>query len=151
MEIKRYDPRKDKDALKELFENFKQNKKFYFEANWNKFEKELNKRTLNLQYRNSMLAAKEGDDLIGWITYTIFTDYLGNERVLIHQVLTKKQDSFKKGIEEALLRELQSYIKKTLNKRTVFYICPDSDGAMRSLLMKLGAKKSKFVWYENEI
>lgn len=150
MEITRYDPRKDKEALNELFNDFIENKS-YFSSNWNKFEYELNKRLLNLQYRNSMVIAKEGDKLIGWGTYTIFRDYLGNDRVLIHQVLTKKEDSFKKGIEEAIIREIITYIKKTTEIDKFNILGPDSDGSLRSLLLKLGLKKSKFIWYENNL
>ena len=150
MEITRYDPRKDKEALNELFNDFIENKS-YFSSNWNKFEYELNKRLLNLQYRNSMVIAKEGDKLVGWGTYTIFRDYLGNDRVLIHQVLTKKEDSFKKGIEEAIIRETITYIKKTTDIDKFNILGPDSDGSLRSLLLKLGLKKSKFIWYENNL
>jgi len=150
LEITRYDPRKDKEALNELFNDFIGNKS-YFSSNWNKFEYELNKRLLNLQYRNSMVIAKEGDKLIGWGTYTIFRDYLGNDRVLIHQVLTKKEDSFKKGIEEAIIREIITYIKKTTEIDKFNILGPDSDGSLRSLLLKLGLKKSKFIWYENNL
>ncbi len=150
MEITRYDPRKDKEALNELFNDFIENKS-YFSSNWNKFEYELNKRLLNLQYRNSMIIAKEGDKLVGWGTYTIFRDYLGNDRVLIHQVLTKKEDSFKKGIEEAIIREIITYIKKTTDIDKFNILGPDSDGSLRSLLLKLGLKKSKFIWYENNL
>ena len=93
--IQRYDPRVDKDALKELFEDFIENKS-YFVSHWEKFEDELNKRTLSLQYRNSLIVAKEDGRLVGFGTYTLFGDYLGNDRVLIHQILTRKEDSFKK-------------------------------------------------------
>jgi len=150
LEITRYDPRKDKEALNELFNDFIKNKS-YFSSNWNKFEYELNKRLLNLQYRNSMIIAKEGDKLIGWGTYTIFRDYLGNDRVLFNQVLTKKEDSFKKGIEEAIIREIITYIKKTTEIDKFNILGPDSDGSLRSLLLKLGLKKSKFIWYENNL
>ena len=95
MEVERYDPRTDKESLKELFTDFIQNKS-YFKSNWNNFEYELNKRLLNLQYRNSMLMVKEGEKMVGWGTYTIFRDYLGIDRVLIHQILTRREDSFKK-------------------------------------------------------
>jgi len=150
VEIGRYDPRQDKEALKDLFEDFMQNKA-YFQTDWAQFEEELNKRVLDLQYRNAMVMAKEGDQLVGWGTLTLFRDYLGNDRVLIHQVMTKKADSFKKGIEEAIIRELEGYIKNTLKLEKSFILCPDSDGKFRSLLMKLGAKKTPFPWYEHEI
>ena len=150
IETDRYDPRLDRDALKELFEDFIENKT-YFISTWKEFEKELNKRVLDLQYRNSMIIAKEEGVIVGWGTYTLIKDYLGNNRALIHQVLTKKEDSYRKGIEEQIIRELKLYIKRTLNLDKVFIICQDSDSALRNLVMKLGAKKSKNYWYENDI
>jgi RimJ/RimL family protein N-acetyltransferase len=146
----RYDPRLDRDELIRLFEDFTENKS-YFTSNWQEFEKELNKRVLDLQYRNSMIVAKEEGKIVGWGTYTLIKDYLGNNRALIHQVLTKKEDSYRKGIEEQIIRELKLYIKRTLNLDKVFLICKDSDSALRNLVMKLGAKKSKNFWYENDI
>ncbi len=148
--IDRYDPRSDKEALKEIFEDFIENKSYFF-SHWEKFEEELNKRTLDLQYRNSMVIAKEDGKIVGFGIYTQFRDYLGNDRVLIHQVLTRKEDSFKKGVEEMIVRELQLYIKRTLKLDKVYLICPDEDGALRSLFLKLGVKKSKYIWYENNI
>jgi len=148
--IDRYDPRVDKEVLKEIFKDFIENKSYFF-SHWNKFEEELNRRSLDLQYRNSMVVAKEDGKIIGFGTYTLFRDYLGNDRVLIHQVLTRKEDSFKRGIEEKVVRELQLYIKRSLKMDKVHFICPDEDGALRSLFLKLGIKKSKYIWYENEI
>ena len=148
--IERFGPRKDRDDLKELFEDFIKNKS-YFDSNWNKFEYELNKRSLNLQYRNSMIMAKEDGKMVGWGTYTVFRDYLGNDRVLIHQILTRKDDAYKKGIEEMIIRELLNYISSTLGVNKFNIICPDSDGNSRSLLLKLGLKKSQFIWYDKEL
>jgi hypothetical protein len=150
MIVDRFDPRKDKDALKEIFEDFIENK-CYFSSTWERFEKQLNKRSMDLQYRNGMVVAKEDGKLIGFGTYTIFTDYLGNNRVLIHQILTKKKDSFRKGIEEKIIEELRLYVKRTLGEDKVFFICPDADGSKRSTFMKLGIKKSPHVWYEKEL
>ncbi|MFX1477484.1 MAG: hypothetical protein ACFFCI_05090 [Promethearchaeota archaeon] len=146
----RYDPRIDKAALKEIFEDFVENKSYFF-SHWQRFEEELNRRSLDLQYRNSMVVAKEDGNIVGFGTYTLFRDYLGNDRVLIHQILTKKEDSFKKGIEEMIIRELQLYIKRTLKIDKVYFICPDTDGALRSVFMKVGINKSKYFWYEHEI
>ena len=146
----RYDPRIDRDELRAIFDDFIENKS-YFISTWQEFEKELNKRVLDLQYRNSMVVAKEEGKIVGWGTYTLIKDYLGNNRALIHQVLTKKEDSYRKGIEEQIVRELKLYIKRTLNLDKVFLICQDSDSALRNLVMKLGAKKSKNNWYENDI
>ena len=148
--IERYDPRIDNEALKDIFDDFITHKS-YFISNWEKFEAELNKRSLDLQYRNSLVVAKENGDIVGFGTYTLFGDYLGNDRVLIHQILTKKEDSFKKGIEEQIIRELQLYIKKTLKIDKTYFICQDTDGVQQSLFLKLGIKKSKHVWYEHSI
>ncbi|MFX1325995.1 MAG: hypothetical protein ACFE8N_13660 [Promethearchaeota archaeon] len=148
--IDRYDPRSDKEALKEIFEDFIKNKAYFF-SHWGKFEEELNRRSLDLQYRNSMVIAKEDGIIVGFGTYTLFRDYLGNDRILIHQVLTKKEDSFKKGIEEMVIRELQLYVKRSLKIDKVFFICPDSDTALRSVFLKVGINKSKHFWYEHEI
>ncbi|MFX1377220.1 MAG: hypothetical protein ACFFA0_15550 [Promethearchaeota archaeon] len=148
--IDRFDPRSDKPAIKEIFEDFIENKSYFF-SHWNKFEEELNRRALDLQYRNSMVIAKEEGKILGFGTYTLFRDFLGNDRVLIHQVLTKKDDSFKKGIEEKIIREIQLYVKRTLKIDNVYYICPDSDSALRSLFLKLGINKSKYIWYEHKI
>ena len=146
----RFDPRLDKDEVRQIFDDFIKNKS-YFISTWQEFEKEINKRVLDLQYRNSMIVAKEEGEIVGWGTYTLIKDYLGNKRALIHQVLTKKEDSYRKGIEEQIIRELKLYVKRTLNLDKVFLICQDSDSALRNLVMKLGAKKSKNYWYENDI
>lgn len=150
VKIGRFDPRKDKEGLKPLFEDFMENKA-YFKSTWEKFEEVLNKRVLDLQMRNSMIVAKEEDKIVGFGTFTVFSDYLGNQRALIHQVMTYKADSFKKGIEEQIIRELITYIKNTFKMDKYYIICPDSDSSLRSLLMKLGPKKTKFIWYEKDI
>ena len=148
--VDRYDPRADKDALREIFINFIAIKSYFF-STWEKFEEELNRRTLDLQYRNSMVVAKEDGKIVGFGTYTLFRDYLGTDRVLIHQILTKKEDSYKKGIEEMIIREIQLYIKRTLKIDKAYFICPDEDGALRSVFLKVGINKSKYIWYEHEI
>ena len=147
--LDRYDPRKDKEAIKELFEDFMENIS-HFPSDWETFEAELNKRVLDLQYRNSIVIAREEDKIVGMGTFTVFRDYLGNDRVLIHQVMTRKSDSYKKGIEELIINEVQKYVKRALNNEKFYFICPDADGNMRSLLLKLNQKKTKFPWYENQ-
>jgi len=95
-----------------------------------------------------MVVAREEGKMVGWGTYTIWRDYLGNDRVVIHQVMTKKEDSYKKGIEEKITKEIQSYVKRTLKIDKTYYICPDSNSALRSIYLKLGIKKSDYIWYE---
>ncbi len=150
VKIGRYDPRQDKESLRELFEDFIQNKS-YFESSWKQFEEVLNKRVLDLQLRNGMIIAKEEGKLVGYGTFTIFNDYLGNQRALIHQVMTYKADAFKKGIEEMIIKELESYLKNTIKINKYFILCLENDSSLRSLLMKLGPKKSKHIWYEKEL
>ncbi len=148
--IDRYNPRDDKEELKELFEDFAQNK-LYFKTSWEDFEKELNERILDLTFRNGMVTAKEDGKLVGWGTYSQFKDYLGKERVLIHQVMTKKEDAYKKGIEEQIIRELERYINNTLQINKAYYIGVDSDSNLQSVFMKLGIEKSEYVWHEKEL
>jgi hypothetical protein len=150
VEIDRYDPRKDLDDLKEIFEDFKENMS-YFDADWKRFEDVLNKRVLDLKFRNAMIVAREGEKMVGWGTYTPFSDYLGNERILIHQILVKKEDAYKKGIEEAIIKEIESYIKNTLKRDKVYYISTDKESKKVSLFMKLGMKKSPHVWHEKDL
>lgn len=95
-----------------------------------------------------MVVAREAGKMIGWGTYTIWRDYLGKDWAVIHQILTKREDSYKKGIEERIIKELQSYIKRTLKIEKTYYICPDSNSALRSIFLKLGIKKSDYIWYE---
>ncbi|MBD3213007.1 MAG: hypothetical protein GF311_10405 [Candidatus Lokiarchaeota archaeon] len=147
IEVGRYNPRTDEEGLKALFEDFIQNKS-YFQVSWEQFKKELDKRVLDLTERNGMITAKEDGKLVGWGTYSQFTDYLGNIRVLIHQVMTFKQDSYKRGIEEQIIRELEKYIKNTLKIDKAYYLCTDTDSSLRSLFLKLGIKKSDYIWYE---
>ncbi|MEJ2279554.1 MAG: GNAT family N-acetyltransferase [Candidatus Lokiarchaeota archaeon] len=122
--------------------------KAFFKSRWEHFEKELENRVLKLQDRNSMVVAREAGKMIGWGTYTIWRDYLGKDWAVIHQILTKREDSYKKGIEERIIKELQSYIKRTLKIEKTYYICPDSNSALRSIFLKLGIKKSDYIWYE---
>lgn len=148
--IDRYDPRKDKEELLEIFEDFIENKSYFF-SHKERFETELNKRVLDLKYRNSIILARENGNLVGAGFVSVFTDILGNENCLLHQVMTRKEDSYKRSIEERILRELMKYIKTTLKINKVFLQCRDSDSALRSLILKLGIKKSKDVWYEKEL
>ncbi len=147
--IQRYDPRADKNELKALFEDFIEHIS-YLPGTWEKFEKEVENRALDLRTRNSMVVAKEDGKLVGWATYTKITDYLGNSRVLLHQVITKKADSFKKGIEEELIHELEAYIKKTEHLDRVYIRVKNSDNQSKSLLLKMGYKKSEFMYYERK-
>ncbi|MBY8983121.1 MAG: GNAT family N-acetyltransferase, partial [Candidatus Lokiarchaeota archaeon] len=108
-------------------------------------------RVLDLTLRNGMIVAKVDGKLVGWGTYSQFKDYLGKVRVLIHQIMVRKEDAYKKGIEEQIIRELEKYIKNTLNFDKAYYIGIDSDNNLQSVFMKLGIEKSEFIWYEKEL
>ena len=148
--IDRYDPRKDKDEIMEIFEDFIENKSYYF-SHKQKFETELNKRVLDLKFRNSVIVARDEGVIVGVGFVTVFVDILGNENCVIHQVMTRKPDSYKRSIEERIIRELMKYVKGTLKINKVYFQCRDNDSALRSLFLKLGVKKSKEVWYETEL
>ncbi|MFO7794552.1 MAG: hypothetical protein ACQERB_16365 [Promethearchaeati archaeon] len=150
IEIGRYNPREHEMGLKELFYDFKQNNS-YFQVSWEQFKEELDKRVLDLTKRNGMVTALEEGRLVGWSTYSIFVDYLGNTRVLIHQVMTRKKDSYKKGIEEKIIRELEKYVKNTLKYDKAYYLWKESDSSLRSLFLKLGIKKSDYIWHEKKL
>jgi len=148
--IDRYDPRKDKEELLKIFEDFIENKSYFFSYK-ERFETELNKRVLDLKYRNSIILARENGTIVGAGFVSVFTDILGNENCFVHQVMTKKEDSYKRSIEERILRELMKYVKTTLKINKISLQCRDSDSALRSLMLKLGIKKSKEVLYELEL
>jgi len=148
--IDRYDPRKDKEEILEIFEDFIENKSYFFSYK-ERFESELNKRVLDLKYRNSIILARENGKIVGAGFVSTYIDILGNKNCLIHQVMTKKEDSYKRSIEERIIRELMKYIKTTLKINKAYIKCRDSDSALRSLLLKLGIKKSKEVLYETEL
>jgi len=150
IEIGRYNPRTDEEDLKNLFNDFIQHKS-YFQVDWEQFKEELDERVLDLTKRNGMITARENGKLVGWGTYSLYTDYLGNTRVIIHQVMTRKEDSYKKGIEEQIIRELERYVKNTLKFDKVYYPWMESDSSIRSLFLKLGIKKSEHIWYEKTL
>lgn len=150
IEIGRYNPRTDEESLKKLFEDFIQNKS-YFKVSWEQFKEELDKRVLDLTKRNGMVTAREDGRLVGWGTYSKFLDYLGNTRILIHQVMTRKEDAYKKGIEEKIIRELEKYVKNTLKYDKAYYLWMESDSSLRSLFLKLGIKKSDYIWHEKDL
>ena len=150
MKIKRYDPRKDKDGLIELAEAYSEfsTTKFVKET----FVKEIESRVKDLVLRNSIILAKEDDEkIIGAGFFTIYNDHFGNSQCKIHHVLTKKEDSFKKGIEEAIMKELFKYLKNTMKITNIGLYCMDKNSQYRSVLMKMGIKKSKHLYYEYEI
>jgi ribosomal protein S18 acetylase RimI-like enzyme len=149
LEIIRYDPRKDKEELEKLIKDFEY--RSIYPINLENFQKEISKRVLDLKLRNSILLAKDGGKLIGAGFFTLWLDYLGNIQCYIHDLVVRKEDSFKRGIEEALLRELFKYIKSTLKIDKIGLFARRNDSNYQSLLMKMQIKKSDLDFYEHTL
>jgi hypothetical protein len=147
--IVRLDPRKDMEQVKELIAKFEY--RMGNPIDIVKFEKELNKRVKDLSLRNGNILAKIGEKVVGAGFFTIWYDILGTPNCIIHDVIVEKENGFIKGIEEAVMHEMFSYLKKTLKIDTVNLFANKRDGNFQSLLMKLGFKKSSLVYYEKEI
>ena len=151
IKLRRYDPRKDKEALESLVKDF--DYRSIYPIKLEDFQKEVGQRVLDLKLRNSIVLAVEdpGDQLVGAGFFTIYRDYLGNFQCVVHDVVTRKENSFKKGIEEIILRELFKYIKNTLKIDKVGLFVKKNDTNYLSLLMKMQIKKSDLDFYEHTI
>ena len=143
------DPRKDMEQVKELISHFEY--KTGHPIDIAKFENELNKRVKDLALRNGNVLAKIGDEIIGAGFFTIWNDILGESHAIIHDVIVKKEDAFKKGIEETVIREIFTYLKRTLKIETANLFASRRDGNYQSLLMKLGFKKSNLDYYQKSL
>ncbi len=150
MNISRYDPRKDIEGLKELARAFAD--RSYSQFDEKKFEAEISARVLDLKLRNSIVLARNDEDkIIGAGIFSLFKDNFGNPHCIIHQVMTYKEDSFKLGIEEIIIKEMFKYLKNTMNITNIGLHCMDKDSQYRSVLMKLGINKSKYIFYDYEL
>ncbi len=149
IKIVRYDPRKDKEDLEALIKEFEY--RSIYPIDIQKFSSEIGNRVKDLKLRNSMILAKIEDKVVGAGFFTIVNDYLGNIHTTIHDVVVRKEDSFKKGIEELILRELFLYLKKTMKIDKIGIFIRRNDSNIQSLLMKLKIKKSELDYYEGEI
>jgi L-amino acid N-acyltransferase YncA len=147
--ITRYDPRKDKADLEELVGEYEY--RSIYPINIAKFSKEISQRVLDLKLRNSIVLAKEEEKIIGAGFFTIWTDFLGNTQCVVHDVVVRKADSFKKGIEEAILRELFKYIKQTMKIDKIGLFARKKDSNFQSILMKMKIKKSDLDFYEHSL
>jgi hypothetical protein len=147
IKIKRYDPRKDKEALEALVKDFEY--RSIYPIDIEQFAKEIGARVLDLKLRNSVVLATEEDQLVGAGFFTIWKDNLGNTQCYVHDVVTRKENSFKKGIEETVLRELFKYIKNTMKIDKVGFFVKKNDSNFQSLLMKMQIKKSDLDFYEH--
>ena len=84
------------------------------EIDLNQVSKELDNRANDLKLRNSIVLAKEDEIIVGAGFISIWNDFLGRTQVIVHDVITRKKDAFKKGIEEKILKELIKYMKNIL-------------------------------------
>lgn len=149
IELTRYDPRKDKEEFIKIAKDFSERQHSIYKEK--ELVKEIDQRMMDLKLRNSIVLAKEDDKVIGAGYFSIYKDMWGDMRCIVHPVMTYKQDAFKKGIEEAIMRELFKYIKNTMNINKIGLFCKDSDSSYRSVLMKLGLEKSPTTLYELEL
>jgi hypothetical protein len=147
--VERYDPRKDKEELDALIKDFSYRSIYPIDPA--SVQKEIAKRVLDLKLRNSILLAKEEGKIVGSGCFTLWVDYLGNTQCIVHDVVVRKEDSFKKGIEEAILRELFKYIKNTMQITKIGLFAKKNDSSFQSLMMKMAIKKSDLDFYEHTL
>ncbi len=140
IKITRYNPRRDKENLEALVKDFEY--KTGAPIDLEKFSKHIEERAKNLVYRNSIILAMDDNNLVGAGCFSMYTDFLGEQVCIIHDVITRKEDSFKKGIEELILRELFVYIKKTVQLEKCEFIVQKKDSNFQSLLLKLKIREN---------
>jgi hypothetical protein len=149
IEITAYDPRADKEDLEALVNDFAY--RSIAPIDIEKFSKETAKRVLDLKLRNAIRLAKEDGVLVGAGFFTIWIDNLGNTQCFVHDVVVRKEDSFKKGVEEAILRELFKYIKSTMKIDKIGLFAKKTDTNFKSLMLKLKIKASDLDFYEHTL
>lgn len=146
IKIARYNPRKDKEELEALIKDFEYR---VGEIDIEKFSKEIEERSRDLRLRNAMVIAKEEEKIVGAGFFSLWYDFLGRQHCVLHDVVTRKEDAFKKGIEEMIIRELFNYLKKTMKiDKVSLYAKKQGDSNLISIFMKLGIKKSEWEHYE---
>ncbi|MHA1602242.1 MAG: hypothetical protein ACTSUI_04450, partial [Promethearchaeota archaeon] len=134
--ITRYNPRLDKESLIDLIQNFEYRAG---KLDLNAFSQELEKRLKDLKMRNSIIVAKDDSTIVGAGFFTVWYDFLGRINCVVHDVAVRKEDAFKRGIEEKILRELFGYLKKTMKIESVQLIAHhQGDSNLQSIFMKLG-------------
>ncbi len=147
--IVRIDPRADKDDILHLTQEYFEWQKLPFDLK--NFEVELNNRIADLKKRNGIILVKEDGKLVGVGFFTTYKNYLNQDECVFHKPITRKEDSFKKGIEEAIFRELMKYAKSIFGINKFTFRSSESDLAWVNLLMKLGIKKIPDTLYEHTI
>ena len=145
VKITHYNPRQDKEELLQLIKNFEYR---VGEVDLDVVSKELDHRANDLKLRNSIILAKEDEKLVGAGFITMWSDYLGRSNLIVHDIVTEKENAFKKGIEEKILRELFKYFKNIL-KINQFYMYARKKGDIniKSIMMKLGIKAGEIEIY----
>ncbi len=147
--IARIDPRADKDDILHLTQEFFEWQKIPFDSK--NFEHELDNRLADLKKRNGIILVKEDGKTVGVGFFTTYKNYLNIDECVFHKPITRKEDSFKKGIEEAIFRELMKYVKSIFGITKFTFRSSESDLAWVNLLMKLGIKKIPDTLYEHSI
>ncbi len=147
--ITRIDPRADKDDILHLTQEYFAWQKLPFDLK--NFEQELNNRLGDLKKRNGIILVKEDGKLVGVGFFTPYKNYLNVDECVFHKPITRKEDSFKKGIEEAIFREMMKYAKSIFGISKFTFRSSESDLAYVNLLMKLGIKKAPDTLYEHSI
>ena len=145
--LTRYNPRQDTEELLKLIKEFEYRTG---EIDLNQVEKELKSRSNNLKLRNSIILAREDDKLIGAGFVSIWNDFLGEEQVIVHDVVIRKEDAFKKGIEEQIFKEIIKYLKNFLKvKKYSMFVEKKGQTNLKSIIMNFGVKPSLKDYYEN--
>ncbi len=148
IQISRYNPRLDREGLLELVKDFEY-RVGEERLDLEKFSVELDKRSLDLKLRNSMILGKIDNRIIGAGFFSLWTDYLGFGHCYVHHVITRKEDAYKKGIEEKIMRELFNYLKMTMKIEKVnLFAKKQGDSNLQSIFMKMGIKKNDVDMYE---
>ena len=152
IQISRYNPRQDKEALLELVKDFEY--RVGKKINLENFSAEIDKRSKDLKLRNSLILAKGKSEyrIIGAGFFSLWTDHLGYMHCYVHHVITRKEDAYKLGIEEKILRELFAYLKKTMKiEKVILFAKKTGDSNLQSIFMKLGIKKGDVDLYEHAL
>jgi hypothetical protein len=147
--LQRYNPRTNHQALLDLVKEFVW--KSLDPIDMTLFEQELNNRARDLTLRNSIVLAYEDQALVGAGFFTVFKNFLGLPKCEIHQIVVRKEDAYRKGIEEAIYAEMFKYIRVTMNITKVRIYCEPDDVRLQSVLMKMNARKSTLMYYEHEL
>ncbi len=150
MEIRRVDPRGDLDNLITLMKEHCEWKGINFDEKT--FKSSFNTRmSRDLLIRNGTAIVEDEGLIWGLGLFSILEDPLGRPNAFIHPPITRKEHAYKFGIEEGLIRELMHYIKATMKHDKVHIIFPGNDRNLLSVLMKIGFKKAKGVYYEKDL